>query len=98
MCGGGSIKKIVGGITKVATLGLTDDPLEAGTLGLVKTEDLSPKLPEIPKTPSREDAAVASLEKERARRRGAKGKRKTILTSPRGVTTEATGRKTLLGQ
>jgi hypothetical protein len=60
MCGGGSVKKLTGGITKVSTLGLTDNPIEAVTLGTVKAgkegvevlgQTVVPGIPELPPVP-----------------------------------------------
>jgi hypothetical protein len=58
----------------------------------------APKLPPLPPAPTREEAAISAQEAERERRRGAKGKRRTILTSPTGEEATGLGRKTLLGQ
>jgi hypothetical protein len=101
-------KRTVPQITEVATLGLTRDPAAATTVGTITTEGggvqvagqpvIAGELPPLPKEPTREEAAILAQESERERRRAAKGKRRTILTSPRGVATEGPGRKTLLGQ
>jgi hypothetical protein len=101
-------KRTVPQITEAATLGLTRDPVAAATFGTITTEGggvqvagqpiIAGELPPLPKEPTREEAAISAQEAERERRRSAKGKRRTILTSPRGVETAGPGRKTLLGQ
>lgn len=71
MCGG-KVGKVVKKVTNVATLGLTDDPIEAVTLGGAKTtkggglavagKDIIPGVPQLPDIPIPADPEAIKAE------------------------------------